>query len=220
MARMRRLGDPRNVAGMARYGIRSVRAFGVPAAGIRQLAREIGRDHGFASRLWATRVHDARILAIFVEEPERVTAPQMDRWAKDFDNWAVCDGCCLHLFDRTPFARRKIRAWSRRPEEFVKRAAFTLMAVLAVHDKAAPDSFFRACLVVVRREARDGRNGVKKAVNWALRQIGKRNRALHAAAVEAAEAIRAQATSSARWIAADALRELRSAAVQRRLEGR
>jgi len=220
MARMERLGDPRNVEGMARYGIRSARVFGLSAAQLRGLAREIGHDHGFAGQLWATGVHDARILAALVEEPERVTGAQMDRWARDFDNWAICDGCCLHLFDRTPHARKKVVAWSRRPEEFVKRAAFALVAVLASHDKAAPDSLFRGFLSIVRREARDERNGVKKAVNWALRQIGKRNRALNAAAIEAAESIRRLGSSSARWIAADALRELRSEAVRQRLRGR
>jgi 3-methyladenine DNA glycosylase AlkD len=217
LQRMERLGDPRNVAGMARYGIRSERAYGLSAATLRALAREIGRDHALAARLWAARAHEARLLAAFVEEPDRVTSAQMDRWAKDFDNWAICDGCCLHLFVRTRFARAKVREWSRRPEEFVKRAAFALVAVLTVHDETATDAFFRRCLALVEREAWDERNGVKKAVNWALRQIGKQSPSLNAAAIRSAEVIRRQATPSARWIASDALRELRSAAVQRRL---
>jgi len=217
LRRMRALGSRRNVLGMARYGIRPAKAFGLPAAELFRLSREFGRDHALARRLWATGIHDARALAILIEDPERVSGPQMDRWAKAFDNWAICDGACVHLFDRTPFARRKVREWSRRPEEFVKRAAFSLMAALAVHDKQAPDAFFLPFLKIVSRESDDDRNGVKKAVNWALRQIGKRNPVLNTAAVRTAEAIRARGTRAARWIAADALRELRSTAVQRRL---
>jgi 3-methyladenine DNA glycosylase AlkD len=217
LRRMRSLGSRRNVLGMARYGIRPARAFGLPAAEFYRLSREIGRDHALARRLWATGIHDARVLAILVEDPERVSSPQMDRWAKDFDSWAACDGACLHLFDRTPFARRKVREWSRRGEEFVKRAAFALMAALAVHDKQAPDALFLSFLRIVARESDDERNGVRKAVNWALRQIGKRNPSLNGAAIRAAEGIRARGTRAARWIAADALRELRSEAVQRRL---
>jgi 3-methyladenine DNA glycosylase AlkD len=220
LKRMRALGDPRNVEGMARYGIRSAKAYGVSLAQLRVIAREIGRDHALAQRLWATGIHEARTLAIFVADPQRLTERQMERWAQDFDNWAICDGCCIHLFDRTPFARRKVRAWSRRPEEFVKRAAFALMAALAVHDKKAPDALFTGYLRIVSREAGDDRNGVKKAVNWALRQIGKRNLALNPAAISTAEAIRARGSRSGRWIAADALRELRSEAVQRRLQAR
>ncbi len=220
LKRLRAQGDPRNVEGMARYGIRSAKAYGVSLAQLRLIAREIGRDHALAQRLWATGIYEARSLAIFIEEPARVTERQLERWARDFDNWAICDGCCIHLFDRTPFARRKVREWSRRPEEFVKRAAFALMAALAVHHKQAPDALFTGYLHIVSREAGDERNGVKKAVNWALRQIGKRNLALNRAAIAIAEAIRARGSRSGRWIAADALRELRSDAVQRRLETR
>jgi 3-methyladenine DNA glycosylase AlkD len=220
VARLRRLGSPRNVAGMSRYGITGGDVLGVPAPALRRLARELGRDHGLAARLWATGIHEARLLAALVEQPERVTALQMDRWAADFDNWALCDGCCLHLFDHTRFAHAKAAAWSRRRAEFVKRAGFALMAVLAVHDKAAPDAAFLRFLPLVERGAADPRNAVKKAANWALRQIGKRNLALHAAALGCAEAIHQQGTPQARWIASDALRELRSPAVRERLSRR
>jgi 3-methyladenine DNA glycosylase AlkD len=220
LARIASLGDPQGVAGMARFGIRPAKAYGLSVPQLRSMAREIGRNHDLARRLWATGIHDARTLAIFVADPVRLTEKDMEGWTKEFDNWAICDGCCVHLFDRTPFARRKVRAWSRRPEEFVKRAAFALMAALAVHDKKATDADFVGFLRIVAREAGDGRNGVKKAVNWALRQIGKRNRALNRTAIDTAEAIRAGGTRAGRWVASDALRELRSAAVQRRLAGR
>jgi 3-methyladenine DNA glycosylase AlkD len=220
LARLEALGDPRNVLGMARYGIRAERAFGVPGPQLKRLARELGRDHALARQLWATGVYDARALACLVDEPGAVTERQMERWAGDFDNWAICDGACIHLFRRTPFARAKALAWSRRPEEFVKRAAFALMATLAVHDREAGDEVFEAFLESVEREADDERNGVRKAVNWALRQVGKRNAALHEAAIRAGERIRARGTRAARWIASDALRELRSEAVCRRLAER
>ena len=214
---LRSLGSPRNVEGMARYGIHSARAFGVPGPQLKRLAREIGPDHALARRLWATGIYDARALAFLVDDPERVTESQMDRWAGDFDNWAICDGACIHLFRRTPFAHRKALEWSLRPEEFVKRGAFALMAALAVHDKDAADAVFISFLEIVERESGDERNGVKKAVNWALRQVGKRSPALNAAAIRTGERIRARSTRAARWIASDALRELRSEAVQRRL---
>jgi 3-methyladenine DNA glycosylase AlkD len=215
--RLRSLGSPRNVKGMARFGIRSAKVYGVATPDLRRLARQIGRDHRLATRLWVTGIHDARVLASMVEDPEKVTARQMDRWARDFDSWAVCDACCCHLFPRTPFAWSKGVAWSTRPEEYVKRAGFALMAYLAVHDKDATDADFKALLPILRREAGDPRNFVKKAVNWALRQIGKRNAALNAAAIRTAQELRRLDAPSARWIAADALRELESAAVQARL---
>jgi 3-methyladenine DNA glycosylase AlkD len=210
-------GNPRNVAGMARYGIVAKNVYGVPTPVITRLARSIGKDHALAQDLWKTGVYDARIVALFVEEPERVTEAQMERWVRAFDNWAICDGVCLHLFDKTPYAYRKARAWSARNEEFVRRAGFVLMAVLAVHDKDAPDETFRRFLGMVKAKARDERNFVKKAVNWALRQIGKRNLALHREAVQTANAISRLDSPSARWIARDALRELRSPATLERL---
>lgn len=203
---------------MARFGIRARKAFGVPAPRLWNLAREFGPDHDLALALWKSKVHDARILASLIDEPGLVSAGQMDRWAKEFDNWAVCDSCCFHLFDQTRFAFRKAKQWSRQRKEFVRRAGFALMASLAVHDKQAPDVLFLKFFPQVKGAARDERNFVRKAVNWALRQIGKRNRALNRKAVKLARDLRKIDSSSARWIAADALRELEGAAVRRRLK--
>ena len=210
--------NPAAVAGMARYGITAKKVYGLSTPALKKWAREIGKDHALAQQLWATEILEARGLAGLVDEPVRVSERQMERWVKDFDSWAVCDGTCLNLFRKTPFAHRKCREWSSRPEEFVKRAGFTLMACLAVHDKGAPDGAFLAFLPLIQREAVDERNFVKKAVNWALRQIGKRNRRLNRAAIQAAQTIQRLDSRSARWIAADALRELRNDAVQRRLK--
>jgi 3-methyladenine DNA glycosylase AlkD len=160
--------NPRNVAGMARYGIRAAKVFGVCMPVVRQMAKEAGRDHALAAALWRTGALEARLIAGLVEEPSKVTAAQMERWAKEFDSWALCDGICCHLFDRTPHAVPLARAWSARPEEFVKRAGFVLMAGLAVHDKSAPDAVFLDFLEAIDREADDPRNMVKKGVNWAI----------------------------------------------------
>ncbi len=217
MKRLRALGDPEVAAGVARFGIPAARALGVTAPQLRRLAREIGVEHALAHALWHTGILEARALATLVEDPARVTVRQMESWARDFDSWSVCDACCYSLFDRTPFAYRQAVAWSRRREEFVKRGAFALMAGLAIHDKAADDARFLPFLRLIRRAATDERHFVKKGVNWALRQIGKRSLSLNRAAIATAEELRQLASASARWIAADALRELRSAAVQRRL---
>jgi 3-methyladenine DNA glycosylase AlkD len=214
------LADPANVAGMARYGINPENTLGVSIPRLRAMAKEIGRDHALALELWASGIHEARILAGLVDDPAMVAAAQLERWVGDFDSWDVCDGVCGNLFDRTPFAWEKAAAWSARSEEFVKRAGFVLMAALAVHDKKAPDERFRNFLPLIEREAADERNFVKKAVNWALRQIGKRNRALNRDAIAAAKRIRKIDSRSARWIAADALRELESGAVRERLNKR
>jgi 3-methyladenine DNA glycosylase AlkD len=218
LKKLESLYNPRNVEGMARYGITPVKAFGVSAPALKAIAKQIGRDHGLAQELWASGIHDARALACVIDEPAKVTPRQMDQWAKDFENWAVCDGACLHLFRYTPFAHAKCVEWSSRKEEFVKRAAFSLMACLAVGDKQARDEAFLKFLPLIRREATDERNGVKKAVNWALRQIGKRNRRLQRAAIQAGERIHAINSRSARWIASDALRELKSPAVRNMLD--
>jgi 3-methyladenine DNA glycosylase AlkD len=221
LARLKTLADPRQLPGMARFGIAVDKALGgVPTPMLKKLAREIGKDHQLAQELWKTGVHEARHLAALIDEPTQVTEAQMERWAKQFDSWDVCDGCCLNLFEQTPFAHRKAIEWSRREEEFVKRAGFSLMAVLAVHDKAAGDAKFLKFLPAIKRQSRDERNFVKKAVNWALRQIGKRNLLLNRAAIEAADHIRKIDSPAARWIAADALRELRSHAVERRLQSK
>jgi 3-methyladenine DNA glycosylase AlkD len=203
---------------MARYAIVAPQAFGVSMATIKQLGKRLGRDHALAAALWETGWYEARMLAAFVDEPEKVTAAQMDRWARDFDNWAVCDHQCFHLFDRTPHAWRKIEQWSRRREEFVKRAAFALLASVALHDKKAGDAPFMRSLVLIEAAASDERNFVKKGVSWALRGVGRRSRALNAASVDTARRL-AQSTDSpaARWIGRDALRELTSPAVRGRL---
>ena len=213
------MGRERNRAGMARFGINIENAVGVSVTDLRRLARSIGRDHKLAADLWRSGVHEARVLACFVEVPEKVTLAQMERWVRAFDSWDLCDQVCANLFDRTPFAFDKAVEWAARDEEFVKRAGFALMAALAVHDKASPDRRFLPLLPIIEREARDERNFVKKAVNWALRQIGKRNRTLNTAAVRCARRIEKQDSGAARWIARDALRELEGDAVRSRLSG-
>ncbi len=204
---LRSHANPVNVAGMARFGINATGTLGVSIPILRGLAKEIGKDHALAQELWASGLHEARLLAGFIDDPRAVTVKQMDRWVGDFDSWDICDQVCSNLFDRTPFAWKKAMQWSRRREEYVKRAGFVLMAALSVHDKKAPDEAFRAFLPVIAREATDDRNFVKKAVNWALRQIGKRNAALKKDAIRTAERIREIDSRAARWIAADALRE-------------
>jgi 3-methyladenine DNA glycosylase AlkD len=220
LGRLRTLADPEAVKGMARFGINPERTLGVSMPAIRKLARDIGRDHGLAQALWETGVHEARILAGLIDEPALVTEEQMERWAGDFDSWDVCDQVVMGLFDRTPFAYDMALDWSRREEEFVRRAGFALMASLAVHDKKAPDERFLPFLAAIVKGSGDDRNFVKKAVNWALRQIGKRSMALHGPAVRTAKEIAASGTRSGRWIAADALRELQSAGVESRLRDR
>jgi 3-methyladenine DNA glycosylase AlkD len=215
--RLRAASDPSAVDGQRRFGIRGANALGIRVPVLRAMAKEIGRDHGLAERLWRTGIHDARLLATMVGDPAQVTPGQMDRWAAGFDSWDVVDQACGNLFDRTPYAADKALEWAERHEEYVKRAAFSLMAEMAVHDKAAPDVTFEPFLDAIERHAWDDRNFVRKAVNWALREIGKRNRSLHARATATAERIRRQRTRSARWIAADALRELKRDAVRARL---
>ena len=208
LRKMKSYYNPRNIAGMARYGINVEKAFGVPAPVLRKMAREIRGDHALAERLWATRIHDARHLAALCDDPRQVTEAQMERWARDFDSWDVVDGCCNNLFRKTEFAHRKAAEWTLREEEYVKRAGFVLMACLAVHDKAAPNAVFERYLRLLKKGANDERNFVKKAVNWALRQIGKRNLKLRDAALKTGKEIQRLDSRAARWIAADALREL------------
>lgn len=217
MERLQALADPKDREGMGRFGIATGQALGVRVPELRRLAREIGIDHPLGQELWDTGVHEARILASMIDDPSEVTEVQMEAWVLDVDSWDLCDHLCGNLFDRTPFAYEKAAAWSGRDEEFVKRAGFALMAYLAVHDKKADDSVLLECLPMVEREATDGRKYVKKAVNWALRQIGKRNRDLNLAAIATAERIHRIDSSSARWIASNALRELKSETVQARL---
>lgn len=217
---LERRGTRRNREGMARYGIVADRVFGVSVGTLQQLARRVGRDHHLALSLWETGWYEARMLTAFVDEPERVTSGQMDRWARDFDNWAICDTVCFHLFDRTPHAWRKIAPWSRRRDEFVKRAAFALLAGLALHDKVAGNEPFLRALPLIEREAADDRNFVKKGVSWALRVLGRRNRALNAAAVETSRRLAASSAPAARWVGKDALKELTSPKVRRVLAAR
>ncbi len=215
--RLRSMGDPKAVEGMARFGIQSSNSFGVSVPKLRALARTVGRDHLLAMRLWETGLHDARLLATMVDDPDEVTIDQMDKWVRDFDSWDVVDGSCGNLFDKTPFAVAKAKDWCKREEEFVKRAGFVLMAELAVHDKEAKDKVFLDFLPVVIGGASDSRNFVKKAVNWSLRQIGKRNLKLNKAAVSTALKIQKIDSGAAKWIASDALRELKSPQVLKRL---
>lgn len=215
--RLRSLSDPDAVAGMARFGINPRNTYGVSIPILRKIARELGKDHELAQQLWASGIHEARILAGMIDDHEKVTEAQMESWVKDFDSWDVCDQCCSNLFDKTRFAYRKSSEWSSRREEFVKRAGFALMAALAVHDKDASDNKFLELLPLVRVASTDERNFVKKAVNWALRQIGKRNHRLNRSAIATAREIRKLDSRAARWIASDSLRELASASVQRKL---
>ena len=208
LKKMKSYYNPRNIAGMARYGIKVEKAYGVPTPVLRKMAREIRGDHALAERLWATGIHDAKHLASLCDDPRQVTEAQMERWARDFDSWDVVDGCCNNLFRKTEFAHRKAVEWTSREEEFIKRAGFVLMACLAVHDKAAKDSVFERYLGLIKKGATDERNFVKKAVNWALRQIGKRNLKLTESAIRTARGIQKLDSKSARWIAADALRDL------------
>ncbi len=217
LALLRRSGSRANVEGMARFGIRSTNVFGVSTPELRAIARRIGRDHRLALQLWATGILDARALAAMLDVPEEVTPGQMESWAADFDNWATCDGCCQDLFSWTPWAHSKAIEWSRREPEFVKRAAFALIAKLAFHDKDSGDDRFLHYLRIIERESTDPRLYVRKGVNWALREIGKRSLRLNRAAIRTARRIRRMDTPSARWIAADALRELLGSAVRERL---
>ena len=217
MGELRRRASPKAVAGMARFGIQTGKALGVSIPQLRDVAKHVGTNHELAQKLWKTGIHEARILASMIDDPEKVSEDQMERWGTDFDSWDVVDGCCANLFDKTEFAVRKAYEWSKRKEEFIKRAGFVLMAEMAVHDKKASNRTFLDFLPVIVREASDQRNFVKKAVNWALRQIGKRNSALNAAAIKTCVDISDSTSRSAKWIAADALRELTSAPVRKKL---
>jgi 3-methyladenine DNA glycosylase AlkD len=220
LAELERQGSRRNRDGMARYGIVASKVFGVSVGALQQLAKRIGREHALAAALWQTGWYEARMLAAFVDDPAEVTSAQMDAWARDFENWAICDTVCMHLFDRTPHAWRKVVAWSRRRDEFVRRAAFALLASLALHDKASPNDRFLRALPLIERASTDDRNFVKKGVNWALRSIGNRNRALNAAAIDAAERLARSDDATARWIGKDAVRGLTSPATRKRLAKR
>ncbi|MGZ4113731.1 MAG: DNA alkylation repair protein [Actinomycetota bacterium] len=215
--RLRSLGNPANLPGMARYGIDVSSAFGVTIPQLRAIAKEAGTDHGLALALWRTGVHEARILASMVDDPARVTVRQMDAWARAFDSWDVCDQVCGNLFDRTPMVLDRIRAWAERPETFVRRAAFASIAAVTVHRHDVGDDELRSFLPLIEAASDDDRNYVRKAVSWALRQIGKQNVELNADAIATAARVRERGTRAARWIASDVLREITSEAVQTRL---
>lgn len=220
LQKLKEKSQPNQVEGMARFGITDEQRLGVRVPDMRKLAKEIGKDHNLALLLWKTGIPEARITAALIGEPDKLTEEQMEDWVKDFNSWDVCDQVCMNLFDKTPLAWKKISDWSQREEEFVKRAAFSLIACLAWHDKTAGDQRFINLLPVIKRGAVDERNFVKKAVNWALRHIGKRNSNLNQVAINAAKEIREIDSKAARWIASDAIRELESKAVQRRLKKR
>ncbi|MFC1928870.1 DNA alkylation repair protein [Chloroflexota bacterium] len=220
LKKLKSLSDPKAVEGMARFGINPENTFGVSVPNLRKTAKEIGIDHALAQQLWASGIHEARILASMIDDPKMVTGEQMESWVQDFDSWDVCDQCCMNLFDKTSLAYGKAVEWSAREEEFVKRASFAMMACLAWHDKKADDKQFEPFFPIMKREASDNRNFVKKAVNWALRQIGKRNLNLNEKAVETAREIQQIDAKSARWIASDAIRELTSQAVLERLQAK
>ena len=219
LEKLKTLSDPKAVEGMARFRINPENTYGVSIPNLRRIAKEVGVDHALAQQLWVSGIHDARILASMIDDPKIVTEEQMESWVKDFDSWDVCDECCMNLFVKTRFAYQKASEWSSNDKEFIKRAAFVLMACLAVSDKKAVDIKFEPFFPLIKREAGDNRNFVKKAVNWALRQIGKRNLNLNKRAIEIAKEIQRMDSRSARWIASNAIRELTSHAVQERLRG-
>jgi len=217
---LKRHATKRTRDGMARYALPSDNALGVTMSDLKVLAKRLGRDHELAAALWETGLYEARMLAALVDEPARVTSVQMDRWCRDFDNWGIADTVCFALFDRTPYAWQKVAKWHDRRDEFGKRAAFALLWGLTVHDKGADDAQFIQGLRFIERAADDERHFVKKAVNMALRAVGKRNPALNAAAVTVARRLAESPDAAPRWIGKDALRELTSSAVTRRLAAR
>ena len=209
VAELKRMGTKKTRDGMTRYGIPSDNAFGVMVGHIRELAKRLGRNHELAQALWDSGWYEARMLATFVDEPELVTPAQMDRWCNDFDNWAICDTACFHLFDKTPHAFKKASQWSKRKNEFVKRAAFALLASLALHDRKSDDRLFADFLPLIERAATDDRNFVKKGVSWALRGVGRRSPGLRTSALALSNRLAASQDSTARWIGKDALRDLK-----------
>ena len=218
LTRLRSLANPRNVAGMARFGIVGEGRLGISMPALRTIAKETGKNHRLALQLWHTHIPEAMIVASMVAEPEKLTSQQAEQWVTAFNSWDVCDQTCLNLFVASPLAWTLVKRWAHREEEFVRRAAFALIACLAVHDKEADDKKFIAALKLVRKASTDERSFVKKAVNWALRGIGKRNRALHAAALDTARNLPTKSSQSARWIAADAIRELENPKIQLRIK--
>lgn len=217
--KLKSLSNPEAIIGMAKYGITPENTYGVSIPNLRKIAKEIGISHKLAQQLWTTNIRETKILASMIEDPEMVTEEQMEGWINEFNYWEICDQCCMNLFEKTRFAYKKAVEWSSREKEFIKRAGFVLMARLAVSDKKADDNKFEKFLPIIKREATDDRNYVKKAVNWALRQIGKRSLNLNSKAINAAKEIQGIDSKGAKWIASDALRELTSEAVQKKFLG-
>jgi 3-methyladenine DNA glycosylase AlkD len=216
LKKLKLLSNPKNTEGMARFGINTENALGVSIPFLRGLAKKIGKNHKLAQDLWNSGVHEARILASIIDDFKLVTEKQMEKWVKEFNSWDVCDQVCMNLFDKTPFAVKKVKIWTKSSQEFVKRAGFALMASLAIHDKKMKDRQFVEFFALIEKESKDERNFVKKAVNWALRQIGKRNKKLNKEAVRVAKKIQKMNSGSAKWIANNALRELQSDAVRKK----
>lgn len=214
---LKSMSNPKNVEGMARFGINPKNNLGISLYQLRPLAKSIGKNHTLALELWNSGIHDARLLAVLIEDSSKVSKDQMNSWAKDFDSWDICDQACTNLFDITPFAWEKVYEWAERKEEFVKRGAFSIIAGLAVHNKKASDQKFEKLFPIIIKHSIDERNYVKKAVNWALRNIGKRNILLNKKAIETAKKIKKIDTRSAKWIASDAIRELTSEKVKKRI---
>lgn len=208
LSRLKSQANPENVKGMVRFGINSTNTLGISTPFLRKLAKEIGKNHKLALELWDSKIHEARILASLIDDAKLVTSKQMDIWVNDFDSWDVCDQVCSSLFDKTPFSYQKIGVWCKDEREFVRRAGFVMIAVLAVHDKFSTDEKFNSLFPLIKKYSTDERNFVKKAINWALRQIGKRNKKLLKYALDCAKEIRKMDSKSARWIATDAIREL------------
>jgi 3-methyladenine DNA glycosylase AlkD len=211
LSRLRQLQNPAAVQALQKQGVTPRAALGVSEQDLRKLSGEIGVDRLIAQQLWASGIHDARVLASMVDDPARVTPKQMERWVRDFDSWALCDACCVNLFDKTPFAYAKSVAWSARKEEYVKRAAFSLVAALAQTDQKAADSEFLRFIPIIKREAADERPFVRKSIAWALKEIGKRNKSLKKIALDTAKELDKLEAKSAHWIATDAIKELSAA---------
>jgi len=220
LKRLKSLSDPEAVKGMARYGINSKNNLGVSIYKLRHIAKEIGKSHELALKLYDSGIHDARLLACFIDDPSKVTGEQMDSWAKDFDSWDICDQACTSLFDLSPIAWDKIFEWAERNEEFVKRGAFSLIAGLSVHNKKASNEKFEQFIPIIKKHSVDGRNYVKKSVNWALRNIGKRNLNLNKKMIKLSKDILKIDSKTAKWIATDAIRELKNEKIQERLKNK
>jgi 3-methyladenine DNA glycosylase AlkD len=208
IAQLKKHSNPKDKEGMARFGINSKYALGVRVPIMRNLAKKIGKNHKLAKDLWKTKIHEARILASMIDDPRMVGEKQMDNWVKEFNSWDLCDQCCSNLFNKLPISWQKVGEWTDRKEEFVRRAGFALIAYLACHDKKAKDKDFINFFPLIKKYSTDNRNFVKKAVNWALRQIGKRNSRLRDKAINLAREIQKIDSKIAKWIAKDAIKEL------------